>query len=242
MYLNTKVSKYFQIVLLIIISIILTFWDFIDFLPGMKIERILGIAIAIMGAMFMYFDSRLSDAIPQQTSYISHKTLADSFNHLAKVYQQKKHKKVKHLRIFALSSARIHSILTHSSTGLQIERCTLFLKDYSDKQLKGSKLAKKKKNHIWDFIGEWENDQKNYDRIATLKICHYLFFPTEYYVIFDDESMILGWYLLNGDQWAGVQEPLLIRNKTEEGKELIRKFIKKFDRLEELYNKDKLNH
>jgi len=224
-------TKYSQLALLITTALVLIFWRYVQlFVPELTIERVLGVFAAIMSSMFLYFDSRLSAAIRGPIRPLTHMSLNDCFNQIARQYRH-----IGRMRIFAVSSGRIHPLF--SSSNIQVDKCDILLRDFTDAEVRVSRNAEYQR-HINDIVSEWERDREK-GKVKKLAIDRFFFIPTEYYIIFDDKAMVLGTYMPTSDGWSDVIEPVFIQNSSTEGAELIRKYAVRFDQLKRLLCKGK---
>jgi hypothetical protein len=220
------IAKYAQFIMLLLISLVLIFWPYIQpILPRLSYQETLGFFVAVLAGMFLYFDSRLSDAIQGPTRTLTLMNLSSCFNYLSQTHQH-----VKYMRIFALSTGRIHPLF--SSSNIQVDKCDILLRDFTSVELEIPKNVEYRR-HINDYITEWEKE-RNKGKIREIKIRKFLFIPTEYYVIFDDKYMIVGLYQPTDDNWGDVIDPFLIQNSSPEGAELIKRYIARFEAIKVL--------
>jgi hypothetical protein len=223
-------SKYFQIAMLVILSAVLILWPYVEpFIPDITVEQSLGILVAIITGMFLYFDSRLSSAIRAPTRTITPMSLNDCFNQVSKM-----HKHVRHMRIYALSTGRINPLF--SSSDLFVDKCEILVRDFGNHELENPKNAERRR-HINDMISEWEKEKRK-GRIGELSITRFHYMPTEYYVTFDDKTMILGLFQPTADNWGDVIEPVFIQGTSTEGAEMMEKYRRRFDRMMEMLTEE----
>jgi hypothetical protein len=233
MFLGDRVAKYTQIGLLVLVVIVLTSWPFVETLiPGLRLETILGITIAALGWFFLYIDSKLNTAIRGPSHVITHMSLAESLNSLSQKYPL-----VKHMRIYALSTGHIYPIFA-ASTNINLEKCTILLKGFQGDELNNSNI-RQYYNQTKFLINLWEKSKAG-GRIGSLDIKFYFSLPTEYYVIFDNKAIIIGWYSPTMDQWCDVEDPIVVYASSQEGATLINNFIERFNKFKLL--EDSLLH
>ena len=224
MNINRKLGKVFQLLLLFSIALILFFWKLVGpLIPDLTIERILGIMIGLIGGIFLYFDSRITDIIKGPVEIMSHHSLSDCFQVVSTKINY-----VDELRIHAISTGMIQPLV--SSSNFKIKKCKLILRKFSDEELTDDN-HKAFNSRIQNTINEWKKLQTS-GIIQTLEIHRFEFLPTEYHVIFDSKFIISGLYTPNRNSWSSidVEDPMVINNNTGSGNIFIKNHIKRFDK------------
>jgi hypothetical protein len=214
---GSRITKYVQVVTLVLLGAILFFWPFFDALaPTLDFMKIAGIITAVLAAVVLYFDDRISQIIRGPSGVISHGNLGECVDQALKG-----RKNVGHLRVMATSSEVVEALI--ASRGTTIGRCDLLLRLYPD--------GPKSYNARVDFaIDEW-NSLVASGHLRELNIARYDSVPTEYQVIFDDDAIIFGGYVYRPHEPAEAHfsAPSLVHNVSPEARDLIQRFSHAFD-------------
>lgn len=129
--------------------------------------------------------------------------------------------RVRHLRVYAVTSQQIISFLQHS--GITAERCSVLIR----KPTAGLPLMKSQLDAV---VQDWKvlADQ---GLVGSLEIRRYDFPPLEYEAIFDSAFLILGLYHPSAAESYGVRVrmPIAIHSQSASGSEMIREYIARFD-------------
>jgi hypothetical protein len=210
----STITKYVQVITLVIIGGVLFFWSFFDSL--LDFTKVVGIITAVMGAVVLYFDDRISQIIRGPSGVIVHGTLNECITEAlgGKDY-------VKEMRIMATSS-EVFQVLIRDC-GIRIGTCRLLLRQYPDGPTSYNR-------RVGDVIHEWEGLKRS-GRIQDLDIVRYDSVPFEYQVIVDDRSVVFGAYAYSPSEpvQADFREPNLVHNVSSEASALIARFTKAYD-------------
>jgi hypothetical protein len=212
-----------------------------DFVPGFLSSFTLGPAVASMAAsvilLIWYFEAALRrqeqslDRLSADVSRLAgeqqkiagqavpsfqHVSMGEAFQMAAGLVPR-----VKHLRVYAVTSQQIISFLQHS--GITVERCSLLIrKPAADLPLLASQLDA--------AVADWKALADG-GLVDSLQIRRYDFPPLEYEVIFDSAFMILGLYDPSKYNSYGtyVRSPFAIDSRSPAGAEMIREYSDRFD-------------
>ena len=214
---GSRITKHVQVASLVLLGAILFFWPFFDPLSSLlETAQIVGIVTAVMGAVVLYFDDRISQMIRGPSGVISHGTLAECMDEALKG-----RKDLRRLRVLATSSEVIEALI--ASRGIRIRRCDLLLRRYPE--------GPNSYNARVDYaIKEWDSLQRS-GQIDSLSVARYDAIPSEYQVIIDDEAIIFGAYVYtpDDDAQADFRPPSLVHNVSPEAAALIGRFADAFD-------------
>jgi hypothetical protein len=130
------------------------------------------------------------------------------------------------LRVFAISSQQILSFMQFER--MQVGECKLLLRAFDPKDQNHKEFS----NQIALVVRDW-NRLASDGKIGHLQIRSYDFLPTEYQVIFDDQTMLAGLYHSEPSDYSEVrvQPPFLVDGSTTDGKAVIDVYRDRFDRL-----------
>ena len=207
-----KIIRYAQPLLIIILGIILFFWSRLSPILSLEIKTFLGITLALFGTIIFYFDNILNKIL-NMPKIFENANLGDCIKNGYQYVND-----IRKIRIFALSTYMIQSIF----------------KDLKIKTLKCSIIVYDNDSLNQIPINQWIH-YKNDGYINDIDIYKYSYYPTEYYVIFDNKALVYGHYLIKDDRFPNcdVQEAFFINDLLDQGKHLIEKYIEVFDALEQ---------
>lgn len=218
------ITRYGQPLLLGVIGISLFLWGYFSTsIYFLDLKQVLGISLALFSGIAIYFDDVLHKLLTARLGLFEHKNLNDAI-----VTACNTHPNVKHIRIFAVSSSLIQPILR--SIGTKVDKCTILLYSIPNSSIDSASSEVKHEMNIESVVRDWKHFRDD-GFIRELFIWRYNFFPTEYYLVFDDRNIIVGHYLINENRAAkcDVQEPFTANDNSPEGKLLINKYINVFD-------------
>lgn len=135
----------------------------------------------------------------------------------------------KNLRIFSLSSASLHPLLTACDTPIENVKLLLadpknYLKETGHKDF----VEESALTIVWGWTGSVIDEE-----VEHLELNQYDFYPTEWFVVLDSEVVIFGHYRYDSGNIAHAKnagEFFVVRNRGV-GSNLIESYIKKFDTL-----------
>lgn len=166
--------------------------------------------------------AQLQPALLQElTSNFQIISLGDAFRRAAQYTP-----KVKHLRIYAITSAQMVSFFEHS--GITAEACSVLVnKAPANRPLMAGQIEA--------AIQGWRALVDN-GRIGSVEIRKYDFFPTEYEAIFDSTFLIFGLFQPSETQTSGarVRHPIAVNSQSLPGARIISEFAERFDGLFQL--------
>jgi hypothetical protein len=215
-----------------------------DFVPGFLSSFTLGPAVASMAVSVVlltwYFEAALRrqektlGRLPTEVARLAgeqqkavgqavvpnfqHVSMGEAFQMAAGLAPR-----VKHLRVYAVTSQQIVSFLQHS--GITAERCSLLIrKPTADLPLLASQLDAS--------VAEWKA-LAGRGLVGSLQIRRYDFPPLDYEVIFDSAFMIMGLYEPSEAHSYGtnVRSPFAIDSRSLAGAEMIAEYSSRFDYL-----------
>jgi hypothetical protein len=135
-----------------------------------------------------------------------------------------------HVRIFAITSRFVSQQLRGEDIPANCLSLMVAGNTASDTRMPRPEVLESEVEIAVEY--SWASRVRN-GHIGTLNICQYEFFPTEWYVIFDDRVMVFGTYAFDIEA-VGCAAPLnsvCIVHAVGAGRELIRAKIEAFDRL-----------
>jgi hypothetical protein len=209
-----RITKYVQVVTLVLLGGVLFFWSFFDSL--LDFTKVAGIITAVMGAIVLYFDERFMQVIRGPSGVITHGTLGHCMDVVLK-----KHTYVHDMRIMATSSEVIENLI--AGHGTRIGTCHLLLRRYPD----GPESYNRQVAHT---IAEWKG-LKSSGHVGELDVALYESVPSEYQVILDDNAVIFGAYAYRPEEEAQAHfmSPSLVLNTSSEASALIALFKEAYD-------------
>lgn len=130
------------------------------------------------------------------------------------------------LRVFAASSKDIFTFT--SFHGFTIDHLHLLIRGFDPVNQAQSEAAV----HVRQMVREWQSLQKT-PRLNEMVLRSYDFLPTEFQIIADDEFMITGLYASDPTDYREVRvlEAAFVDGTTDAGREMIRRYIERFDSL-----------
>lgn len=147
----------------------------------------------------------------------------------------KKHKIIKNLRIYAISSREVQANIAAISS-IKIENCTLLVRNLHQ----GHYLyTEQQKSELQMNLERWKMMVKN-GIIERLRVVSYDDISNDYCVIVDNKAMLGDIFYLDGIDTSGQNNfsPILVKSNTITGRKIIERYIYRFDnyvnRLEEL--------
>lgn len=187
--------------------------------PGIKTSHLAAMGIAFFVIMLLdikYTLKEISDG--QKRTLITHADLNKCFTLVNENVES-----VSHMRVFANSTAIILPAFKNAS--FRVQKCELLVRTSA-----GENKSEDFDVHVAQHISQWES-LCGAGRIDELKIARYDFIPTEWQVIFDDNLMIVGldcpdFYDLTQ---IHVIEPALLYGYSEETRDVIQKYISRYD-------------
>jgi hypothetical protein len=147
-----------------------------------------------------------------------------------------KYQNISILRVFALTTGSIEPIIESSKVPSINSVNILLYSAKEDKNFTDQKRADMLENQCILMIKNWRRLSKNHK--CNISIQKYNFQPMEYFIIFDNYVLIQGVYMFEENpETIGIiaQSPLIISNKTQNGRELIEQRILVFDALFKAY-------
>lgn len=132
--------------------------------------------------------------------------------------------RIGHLRIYAISSQQIFSFISNST--LIVDRCSLLIQGFPlDDE---SDFA----HQVRLVARDWRK-LANTGRIGELEIRSYDYFPTDYEVLVDSDSLVLGLFDYDPDDYSkvGLRAATLFDGTSPDAENLISEFRDRFDRL-----------
>lgn len=130
-----------------------------------------------------------------------------------------------HLRIYANASTNIQPVFANSR--LSATKCEIILREPKSEDPDSTSFLQ----HLGHMLKEWDELRKA-GRIGDFECRRSRMVPTEWQVIFDDNSIICGLNVPDGNDWLGIDivEPFLIDDSSSQGKSVIEKYVTRFDR------------
>lgn len=129
------------------------------------------------------------------------------------------------LRVFAQSTTIIQPII-RSSIKCRINDCRLMLRSLNDPE-----YQKIFSNHVHALIQMWK-DMVTEGKIGELSICYYDDLPSEYNIIINDDTLIIGNYILTEHDRTHItiDRVFTVNNDSTDGKEVISSYISRFEK------------
>jgi hypothetical protein len=193
------------------VSVILLIWYFEAALR--RQEQSLGRLSAEVSRLAGEQEKIAGQAVPN----FQHVSMGEAFQTAAGLVPR-----VKHLRVYAVTSQQIISFLQHS--GITVERCSLLIR----KPTAGLPLLA---SQLDAAVADWTALAAG-GLVGSLDIRRYDFPPLEYEVIFDSAFMILGLYDPSkafSSYGTYVRSPFAIDSRSLAGAEMIREYSERFD-------------
>lgn len=144
-------------------------------------------------------------------------------------------RKIKKLRIFALSTNLIQPFVRDALVGSdsEIEQCFLLIRDLADDYIMF-------REEIINIIRRWNEDP----HIKNVKIAHFPDILSDFCILVDNEIAILGAYIFTDKDASHVtsKNVILVHASRSVGKRIIEEYIQRFDNSFKYFSKNQGKH
>ena len=226
-------DRVINILLYFILLIFSIFWEFFSgVIPNLEIHILLTILIGILLSSEIFITLSLEKIQKKISTFENNELIEMEDLNPALMNALKGRKKIKKLRIYALSTTVIQPII-RSSLDCKIDECIILMRSLNDNTY--NKLFS---GTVKSLITMWD-ELKDDGRIGSVEKYYYDDLPSEYNIIIDDELLIIGNYVFTNSDRANVtiNKVFTINNHRSMGQEVINRYIYRFDTSIEYFKK-----
>ena len=228
------ILRIIEYVIISLLVMLLLFWSYIQPLLPFKltVEQIIGVLASVIivtllsnAHVFRSIRDTIKEHVINAHGVKFGESLSEAVNEITS-----KHTKISDLRVFAISSGQIQPLIEASKT--TVSRCDILL--WAPGEASGTAFDGFD-THIKDHARRWKQ-MHDKNRINSLTVSRYDFFPTEYMVIVNSDMVLIGCYKVDKDTWSAVNvcDPMIIYAGAKNNNEFIKLQIDRFESLKKI--------